>query len=391
MKAASAGLNTHIGLTTTSLTTCWKLKTTGNELITATALDIDVPFNLDDGEGDGELVYLSSTGFNRSALENSGDFRVGNMELSGLIESTQITKEDIRAGVYDFAKVWIFEVNWKDLTQGPIKMQRGYLGQISLRDNIFVAEFRDLLDLFLSEIGEIVTEDCPVDLFDGKCRVQELPADWVPSTAYTETSEQGAEIGSYISADSQSALLMEDGNEILLEDGSGILLLESLNANRIFRCTVGGTSDATPPTFDLTIGNLTVESGGGVTWEAMQANQNLVRVTGVSIARRVFTVEGVGLAMDAPDIHFQDGTLTFMDGPNIRMVKRREIKQWTLSSGTLELWRPMPFDITVGETLTIYAGCTKTAERCVQYKNINNHRGWLHVPGTNQMVQTPTS
>jgi len=390
MKAASAGFDAHIQLETTSLATCWKLKRTDGVIIAATSLDIDIPFDLSaDGEGDGELIYKAATGFNRSALENSGDFRVGNMEVRGLLESTQITKEDIRAEIYDFAKVWIFQVNWKDLTDGELKLQRGYLGQISLRDELFVAEFRDLLDLFLTEVGEIVVEECPVDLFDSKCRVQSLPPDWQASTAYTATIEQGAEIGDYISADSQSELLMEDGNPILLEDGSGNLLMESGNSNRIFRCTVGGTSDATIPAFNLTLGGITVETGG-VEWEAMQANQNLVRVTGVSVDRRVFTVEGVGLALDAPDIHFEEGTLTFQSGPNAPLVNRYEIKIWTLSSGTIDLWRPMPFDITVGETLIMLAGCTKTAARCVQFKNINNHRGWLHVPGTNKMVTGPS-
>ncbi len=390
MKAASAGLDAHYQSETTSIATFWKLKTRAGGIITATSLDIDVDYDLVDGEGDGSQTYKASTGFNRSALENTADFKVGNMEIRGVLESTQITAEDIRAEIYDFAKVWIFQLNWKDKTQGELKLQRGYLGRISLRDELFVAEFRDLLDLFLSEVGEIVVEECPIDLFDGKCRVQQLPADWLPTTVYTATIEQGAEIGSYISADSQSAVLMEDGNEILLEDGSGILLLESANSNRLFRCTVGGTSDATIPAFDLTLGNLTVEAGG-VTWEAMQANQNLVRVTGVSVARRVFTVEGVNLAMDAPDIHFEEGTVAFRDGPNAPLVNDDEIKTWDLSSGTVELWQPMPFDITVGETLLMFAGCTKTMARCVQFKNINNHRGWKNVPGTNAMVQGPTA
>lgn len=390
MKAASAGFDAHLQQEVTSLATCWKVKRTDGVIIAATSLDIDVPYDLaSDGEGDGELMYKAATGYNRSALENTADFKIGNMELQGLIESTTITKEDIRAEIYDFAQVWIFQVNWKDLSDGELAMQHGYLGQISLRNDIFVAEFRDLLDLFLTEIGDIVTEDCPLDLFDDKCRVQELPIDWAPSTAYTVTNTQAVEIGSYISADAQSRLLTESGDGILLEDDSGSLLLETANANRIFRCIVGGTSSATPPTWNLTIGGSTVEAGG-VTWEALQANQNLVRVTGVSVSRRVFTVEAIGPALDAPDIHFQEGTLAFSEGLNALLAMKREIKKWTLSTQTVELWRPMPFDVVVGDVLTLFAGCTKSSARCTQFFNHDNNRGWLKVPGNNKMMETPS-
>ena len=202
MKSFEASLDAHLQGTTTSMATCWKIKRTDGVIITATSLDIDIPFDLvDDGEGDGELVYLSNTGFNRTALEGTADFKIGNMEIQGLVESTTITKEDIRAERYDFAQVWIFQVNWKDLSQKEAKLQTGFLGRISMHDNLFVAEFRDLLELFLNEIGEIVVEECPVDLFEvGTCKVREVPLDWTATTAYTEINTADAALGSYVSS-----------------------------------------------------------------------------------------------------------------------------------------------------------------------------------------------
>jgi len=363
MKSVDSGLNTHIGLTTTSLATCWKIKRTDGVILTATDHDVDIPFDLvDDGEGDGELIYKSDTGFNRSALEGTADFKVGNMELLGLIESTTITKADIRSERYDFAQVWIFQVNWKDTSQNELKLQTGYLGQISILDDIFVAEFRDLLQLFLNEIGDIVTEECRVDLFDIKCKVTETPNDWLATTAYAITSAQAAEVGDYVKSTVAG------------------------DSNRIFRCTVGGTSHSAEPTWNLTIGGSTVETGG-VTWETLQANRVTATVDVVT-ERATFTIT-TSPATDAPDLHFREGTAIFTSGPNSTLVKRGVIKDWDLGTRTITLARPMPDNITSGETLLISAGCDKSDERCAAYFNIFNFRGFPHVPGQNKIVEVP--
>ena len=364
MKLVEPALDTHIQETATSLATCWKLKRTDGVIIAATSLDIDIPFDLvDDGENDGEIIYKSDTGFNRSALEGTADFKVGNMEIQGIIESSAITKEDIRAERYDFAQVWIFQVNWKDLEQKELKLQTGFLGRISIRDNLFVAEFRDLLELFLTEIGDIVVEECPVDLFDAKCKVVEVPADWAATTAYAETSPQDASIGDYVSP-------------------TGVA-----DKNRIFRCTVAGTSDASEPSWNLTIGGTTTEAGG-VEWTTLQANRFVATV--VTVVSQSEVTVSVSPATDAPDIHLREGTAKFADGPNANLALRSAIKDWDLATGTITFARPLPFTITVGETLNISAGCDKSTARCSQgFFNIFNYRGWPHVPGTNKIVTVP--
>ncbi len=366
MKSLDSALDTHLQGTTTSMTTCWKIKRTDGVIITATSLDIDVPFDLvDDGEGDGLLIYASDTGFNRSALESTADFKVGNMEIQGIIESTSITKEDIRAERYDSAQVWIFQVNWKDLTQKEVKLQTGFLGRISLHDNLFVAEFRDLLELFLSEIGDVVVEECPVDLFDSKCKVTEVPTDWAATTAYTEINTADASIGDYVSPTGAS------------------------DKNRIFRCTKGGTSDASEPTWNLTIDGTTTETGG-VEWTTMHANR-LVGAVATVVNQSEVTIT-MSPAADAPDIHLREGTGKFIDGPNANLALRSAIKDWDVATGTIVFARPLPFTITIGETINLSAGCDKSTGRCsLGFFNINNYRGWPHVPGTNKIVETPVA
>ena len=288
------------------------------------------------------------------------------MEIQGLVESSTITKEDIRAERYDFAQVWIFQVNWKDLSQKEIKLQTGFLGRISMHDNLFVAEFRDLLELFLNEIGEIVTEECPYDLFEaGKCKVREVPPNWAATTAYTETDTADAALGSYVSSTVAG------------------------DANKIFRCTNGGTSDGSEPSWNLTVDGVTTEAGG-VEWTTMLANKMIATVATVT-DRQTFTVT-MSPAADAPDIHFRQGTAKFIDGDNANLFLRNDVKDWDLAFGAVSMWRPFPFDIEVGQTLHLSAGCTKDTTRCSGgFFNINNSGGWPHVPGTNKIVETPVA
>ena len=185
----------------------------------------------------------------------------------------------------------------------------------------------------------------------------------------------------------QSRLQLEDGaGNLLLEDGFD-LLLESPGGDRIFRCSVAGTSDASSPTFNATIGGTTVESGG-VEWVTLQSNKISVVVDSVT-DRSVFTVT---TSTDAPDAHFAAGTILFGTGPNNALTLRREIKTWDLSTRTITLWRPMPFDITSGEHLDMSAGCDKSVTDCAaRFFNILNHRGWPHIPGNNKIALAPSA
>ncbi len=387
MKFATANLNTHIGLETTSMATLWKIKRIDNVIIAATSLDIDIPFDL--GDGDGEIIYKAATGFNRSALENTADFNIGNMDIQGLIESATVTKESIRAELFDFAEVKIFQVNWRALGDDEIRMQRGFIGRITLHDNTYVAEFRDMMDLYSAEIGDIITETCRADLFDSKCGVRESPPDWQPSTAYVVTTTTDAKLGSYVSDGVASGILLEDGTGvILLEEGSTLLLEGGPGGDRIFRATTAGTSGASRPSFNLTIGGTTAD--GSVVWTTMQSNV-ITAVVDVATDRSVFSINA-DPATDAPDEHFLEGTVLFTTGPNNALTLRREIKKWDLATRTVTLWRPMPFDITSGEALNMSAGCNKSTSDCaIRFLNIFNYRGEPHVPGNNAITIGPTA
>ena len=108
-----------------------------------TGLDRDVVS--DDGRG--ALVYSAAVGVEPTALQSTANLAVDNAEATSLMPAFEvpIREEDIRAGVYDFARSPAAG-RYEDLGAGHVTLQEGTLGQVSINDEglSFVNELRGL-------------------------------------------------------------------------------------------------------------------------------------------------------------------------------------------------------------------------------------------------------
>jgi uncharacterized phage protein (TIGR02218 family) len=163
MKQISTALETHISGEVTTLATCWKLKRQDNTIFGFTNLDRDIVFE--------SVTYKANTGFTPSAIVNTSSLAVDNLDVEGMLSSGSITEIDILAGRYDFAEIEIFQVNYNDLTQGSLKLRRGWLGEVSLHKQQFVAEIRGLTQRLSQTIGELFSPSCRATLGDNRCKV----------------------------------------------------------------------------------------------------------------------------------------------------------------------------------------------------------------------------
>jgi uncharacterized phage protein (TIGR02218 family) len=163
MKDISPSLAEHLAGEVTTLATCWKLKRRDNTVLGFTNLDRDLVV---DG-----VTYKAATGFTPSAIENSANFAVDNLEVEGMLDAASITEADIFAGKYDFAQIDIFQVNYLDLSQGALKLRRGWLGEVSRRNQQFVAEVRGLTQKLSQTIGELYSPSCRASLGDARCKI----------------------------------------------------------------------------------------------------------------------------------------------------------------------------------------------------------------------------
>lgn len=163
MKTISTALAAHIAGEVTTLATCWKLTRRDSAILGFTDHDQDIVYS--------GVTYKAATGFTPTALQNSGSLKVDNLEVDGMLSAGSITEADILAGLYDFAEITIFQVNYNDLSQGDLKLRRGWLGEVSLYQQQFVAEVRGLTQAFSQNMGQLYSSSCRATLGDTRCKI----------------------------------------------------------------------------------------------------------------------------------------------------------------------------------------------------------------------------
>lgn len=90
--------------------------------------------------------------------------------------------------------------------------------------------------------------------------------------------------------------------------------------------------------------------------------------------------------------YYSEGLVTFDDdaGGGLNAGLSREIKEHTLTGGAavLELQEAFPFDVEVGDSATLEAGCDRLLTTCRdKFENVVNFRGEPTVPGNDQLMQ----
>jgi uncharacterized phage protein (TIGR02218 family) len=100
---------------------------------------------------------------------------------------------------------------------------------------------------------------------------------------------------------------------------------------------------------------------------------------------RDMTVNGLsGFASD----WFSLGTVTFTSGANTGIELEIKSHRRTAGVDILELWRPPPFAVAIGDTGTAVAGCRKTFATCsLKFNNVINFRGFPLIPGADVVTR----
>jgi uncharacterized phage protein (TIGR02218 family) len=170
-KTISPALKEHLAQEVTTICSCWQM----------TRLD-GVSFYFTDHDQDLAIdgnTYLAALGYQRTAIQSSADMSVDNLDLQGLFDSSTLTVEDLRTGLFDFADIFIFVVNWADLTQGKLQMRRGKLGDIvATPSGTFTTQLRGLTQMLQQNVGELYTPWCRADLGDSRCKIDLVGGGW---------------------------------------------------------------------------------------------------------------------------------------------------------------------------------------------------------------------
>ena len=310
--------------------------TNGSEFF-STSLDIDLTI-----DGD---VYEADWGYQPSAIDQSSGLAVDNMDVVALLDSSADTRAEILAGLYDYAEIDVFMVNYRDLTMGKLYYAKGWiLGEVSVQDNKVVTEVRGKAQKLSQQIVGLYSPECRATLGDTRCGVTIEPDDWAADTAAAEND---------------------------------VCKATSYDARR-YRCTVAGTSGGTEPTWDTTIGNSTVDNTA--TWIAMDAYIKTGTVTGVT-SKAVFIDTG---RLETDDL-WAYGNLTWTSGNNNGFSM--EVKSFVPATDVFTLFLPMAYDIEVGDTYKVTFGCNKTDTFCKdKFDNLINMRAEIFLPGIDKLL-----
>lgn len=231
-KTISPAMLAHIRLPVTTLAECWKVVRIDNQVFTYTSHDRDLVVS--------GLTYASTSGFVRSAIANHSDGQVDNLEVTGFFTATGLRRHDIEAGRFDYASVYLFLVNWADLTMAQIDLRRGFFGECILSPTgMFQTELRGINQALIQEFNNTLSPLCRADLGDNLCKVPIKPKAWLHGHTYAP--------GAFVTP----ATLSSDAALVATFENDG----------------GGGVSGGSEPAWNFTVGGTTAD--GGMTWTAI--------------------------------------------------------------------------------------------------------------------------
>jgi hypothetical protein len=337
-------LKAHLAGETTTLAACWKIVRTDGETLGFTNHDDTITY---DG-----VDYLPFTSADLSNLEQLGGTSTGNMEMGIAFDDSYITRSDVEKGLYDFADIYVFLINYADPSMGIVKLLSGQLGEAQMDEYNATIEMTSLIDHLQNRIGRMYGYKCDAEFGDDRCAIG-----W--RIIEVDLGTNMIAVSGYVGASIPDAvkIVNSTGN-----DGTYTVVTVSYNSE----------DDQTEIILDEALSDATAD--GRI--DGKEPLKETGTVTAYS-SRSVFTDSSRAEADD----YWKYGVVTFTSGSNEGFS--REVKSF--ASGVFTLFMPLPYDIAVDDAYTVYPGCDKYFTTCQAYDNQLNFQGFPHLPGRDEV------
>lgn len=156
MKSIPIALQNHLNEDATTLCLLTRVETKDGTVIGFTDLDEDVVYD----DGDGAVTYSAENGFTPSRIQATADTGVDNGELEGITSDSGITQQQIRAGLFDAARVKIYRINYMAPSNGHELVQYGRAGETTFSETGWRTEFRSLMQTLKQPISVLYSITC---------------------------------------------------------------------------------------------------------------------------------------------------------------------------------------------------------------------------------------
>lgn len=369
----SAALLAHYAGDALTLATLVTVTRRDGVVATYTNHDTDIVF--------GGYTYKAGT-YTASAVASGGALAVDNLEIAGPLGAAVISAVDVVAGLWDYARVRIEEINWADLSMGSRILRTGTLGEISAGQLQFRAELRGLTQHLQQTIGRLASTRCRADLGDARCgkditpytvtgTLQAVDADnrTLTDAARTEPGPSSPIVVTGIT-NAQYAVVSAPAHGL------------KLNQTVMLSGVVGMT--ATELINGQTVYGTTSINGAFATVRSIPDSGHVV----LNLDTRAYSAYASGGRLQIPGNrgYFDGGKITFTSGANAG--RSMEVKAYV--PGLLVLAMPMPYPLAVGDAYSLTPGCgRRIIEDCVGvYNNAINFDGEPCRPGTDDLYRS---
>lgn len=202
MKHIPAELQADLQADCTTLAFLWTIEMGNGNMIRGTDHDLDIvmPGGTDSPDSPANKyagTYFAIANVTAGDIVSSSDLTVDNLEVSGAFpqapytEITDVTVDEIEAGLLDMAPVTVLLCNWAEPSHGYVIMKSGYLGAITRNsDGKYTTEVRGLTQLLSQTIIRTYSATCNVVAFgDHRCRFN-VAGVTITGTVVAETNRQ---------------------------------------------------------------------------------------------------------------------------------------------------------------------------------------------------------
>lgn len=166
MKSIPVALQSHMDGDATTLCLLTRIDCKDGTVLGFADLDVDIDYD----DGDGTVTYKAENGgLSPQRMQASSDLSVDNTELEGWVSSGGITEAQIRAGLFDYAQVRIYRINYLSPSDGHEIVATGTAGETMFSANGWRTEFRSLVQQLRQPMSKLYSLTCRAKFGDAAC------------------------------------------------------------------------------------------------------------------------------------------------------------------------------------------------------------------------------
>ncbi len=120
-------------------------------------------------------VYLTESGYEFSGIDATTTFASQSLDLQGILQQGAISRDDLKAGVYDNARVYLFATSWAAPIEDEEPIGLGFFGKVNTDDDRYTVQIMGAIDVLSQSVGRSFSPSCPWTLFDETLDGRVLP------------------------------------------------------------------------------------------------------------------------------------------------------------------------------------------------------------------------